>query len=92
MISLFGTKGRRNKQFNFTPRYYDEDKAEMQERYKRIQAELEGKPSFQSSGRGNLKERWMRNKKTSNFEKKSNVRLVFIACLLAAICYWMLYL
>lgn len=91
MISLFGSRGRQNKQFSFVPRYYSEDKEIMQERYRRIEAELKGKSTFETFGSGSLKEKWKRNKRTSSFEKKSNVRLVFITCLLLAICYWMFY-
>jgi len=91
MISLFGTRGRKNKQFSFVPRYYNEDKEIMQERYQRIEAELSGKSTFETFGSGSLKEKWRQNKRTTNFQKKSNLRLVFISCLLLAICYWMLY-
>lgn len=83
----------RNKQFNFVPRYYDEDKEQLNDRYKRIEAELNGKSTLKGSfGAYRLKDKWKKNKNTSNFEKKSNVRLAFITLLLFAMCYWMLYL
>tara|TARA_R110002072_G_scaffold15949_1_gene63296 strand:+ start:1467 stop:1697 length:231 start_codon:yes stop_codon:yes gene_type:complete len=75
------------------PRYYDEEKEQLNDRYKRIEAELNGKSTLKGSfGSYRLKDKWKRNKNTSNFEKKSNVRLAFITLLLFALCYWMLYL
>jgi len=94
MLSSFGKfsgKTAKIKQFSFTPRYYDEDKERLKDRYAQIEAELKGKSGFRSSASGNLRDRWQRNKKTSNFEKKSNVRLVFIITILVALCYWLLY-
>ena len=92
---LFGSPLRgglkKAKPFSFRPRYYDEEKEERQERYNRIEAEINGKRSFTSGGNFNLRDKWQRNKKTSNFDKKSNVRLVFIAIILFALCYWMFY-
>lgn len=87
------SKNRKIKRFSFTPRYYDENKERLKDRYAQIEAELSGKSSLHSGfiGGGNLKERWQRNKKTSNFEQKSNVRLVFIITILFGLFYWFLY-
>ena len=83
---------RKNKTFSFTPRYYDEDKERIEQRRAQIEAELKGTSSLHAGGGGyGLKDRWKRNKKTSNFEKKSNVRLVLIISLLIALCYWIIY-
>ena len=82
---------RKAKPFSFTPRYYDQDKEEMQQRYQRIEAELTGNRSLNGGLNYSLRDKWQRNKKTSNFEKKSNTRLVFIVIILFALCYWMLY-
>ena len=85
------SRTRKAKQFNYSPRHFDEDKEEMQDRYARIQAELDGKPTFGHTSGVSLKDKWRRNKKTSSFEKKSNIRLAFIIVLLLALCYFMLY-
>lgn len=96
MFSILGNtfkNSSRIRQFNFTPRYYNQEKEELKERYARIEAELNKESSLHHrASLSGLKDRWKRNKRTSNFEKKSNVRLVFIATLLFALCYWILYL
>jgi hypothetical protein len=84
------SKTRRIKSFSYTPRYYDEEKEKMKQRYQQAEAALNGGSAY-SSGPINLKEKWHRNKRTSHFEKKSNVRLVFIITILFALCYWILY-
>ncbi len=86
------SRNRKIKRFSFTPRYYDENKERLKDRYAEIEAELTGK-RVKRSGMisGNLKDRWQRNKKTSNFEKKSNVRLVLIVTILVALFYGFLY-
>ncbi len=82
---------RKAKPFSFSPRYYNEEKEEMQERYKRIEAELSGSRSLSGGLNYSLRDKWQRNKKTTNFEKKSNIRLVFIVTILFGLCYWMIY-
>ncbi len=86
-------KTRRNKQFTFTPRHYDEDKEEFENRYAQIEAEVTG-TSTRDGGtyRPNLKAKWKSNKKTSNHSQKSNIRLVIIATVLFAACYYILFL
>ena len=79
--SMFKT--RKNKQFNFIPRHFNEDKEEFDGRYAQIEAEMTGKSNLKAgSFRPNLKEKWQSNKKTSSFSQKSNVRLVIIAAIL----------
>lgn len=85
-------KSRRNKQFNFTPRHFNEDHEDFKSRYAQIEAEVTGKSSLSSgSFRPNLKEKWQNNKNTTNHSKKSNVRLIVIAGLLFFICYYILF-
>lgn len=91
MISSF-FKTPRPRRFNFQARYYDENKEEMQERYARIKAEVEGEKEGGSLRRVDFRSQWVKQKKTTNFEKKSNIRLLFIFILLCAICYYILYL
>jgi|GEM_PF-1770853 len=92
---FFGSisRGRKPKQFNFHTRFYNEDKEDLMNRYAQIEAEITGESSLKRRAgyTPRLRERWIQNKKTSNFEKKSNIRLVFIICLLLALSYWMLY-
>lgn len=92
MISSF-FKTTKNKKFNFAPRYYDESKEALDERYKQMEAEMKGAPTLHNGLAGQrLKDRWKANKKTSNFSQKSNFRLIIIAGVLFLIAYYLLYL
>lgn len=85
-------RSRKIKPFTFSSRYYDEDKEKIENRRAQIEAEVNGTASIRSVGSAyRLRDRWQKNKNTTNFEKKSNVRLVFIIALLFALCYWLLY-
>jgi hypothetical protein len=92
--SLFKSKS--PKQFEFTPRYYNEAKEAMQERRARIKAELDREKGENldnyTSGhlRGSLKKQWQSNKNTSSFSKKSNSRILFILMLLIGLAYMVL--
>jgi len=90
MISSF-FKSRKAKQFNFSARFYDENKEELKERYERIKSEMEGNESPSSTSRRDFKSQWVQRKKTSHFESKSNFRLLLIFGLLCAICYFILF-
>jgi hypothetical protein len=85
-------KTRRNKQFNFPARHYNEDREDFKNRYAQIEAEVTGKSTLRSgSFRPNLKEKWQSNKNTTSISKKSNIRLLIIASLLFLICYFILF-
>ncbi len=89
-------KSRQPKQFEFTPRYYNESKEAMQERRARIKAELERERGASISNyssdhlRGSLKQQWQSNKNTSSFSKKSNSRILLILVLLFGLAYMVL--
>ncbi|MEX2379121.1 MAG: hypothetical protein WD530_00130 [Vicingaceae bacterium] len=54
---------------------------------------MKGSSALHSGGFGHsLKDRWKANKKTSNYSKKSNFRLIIIAGVLFLITYYLLYL
>ena len=90
MISSF-FKTRKAKRFDFKARYYDEEKEEMEERYARIRSELKGSDAGGGFRRADFKSQWNKRKKTSTFEKKSNLRLVLIFAILCALSYILLY-
>lgn len=90
MISSF-FKTRKAKQFNFQARYYDETKEDLKERYERIKSEMEGSGTMSNPRQIDFKSQWKARKKTSNFEAKSNFRLLFIFAILCAICYYILF-
>jgi hypothetical protein len=81
----------RNKQFNYQPLYYDQDKEERISREKRIARELgverEG-ANVSRITRGSMKEYFKRDKRVRN---QSNLRLVFIAIILFIIAYLLLF-
>lgn len=87
-------KTRSIKQFEFTPRYYNETKEAMEERKARIKAELnkERNASNYSSDhlRGSLKQQWKSNKNTTHFTQKSNTRILVILAALIGLVYLVL--
>ena len=89
MISSF-FKTRKPKQFNFSARYYDANKEELKERYDRIKGEMEG-ASREAGRHVDFKAQWNQRKNTSNFEKKSNFRLIIIVAILCFFFYYLLY-
>ena len=86
------TRTRKPKQFNFSTRYYDEEKEEFQARVAEIEARVTGKSDYKSSvSVTGFKDKWKNNQKTQGFEKKSNIRLLVIIGILLVASYWILY-
>ncbi len=85
------TTTKKAKQFSFTPRYYNQQKEEFDARRADIEARITGKRVEGGVALGGLKDKWKRNKNTTNFEKKSNIRLAFIVSILVGLCYWILF-
>ena len=85
-------KRQKYKSFEYSPRYYDESKERLQERYNRIQSELDGRrnPELSGSFRENLRESWERNKKSPSPHAPSMVRMVVIALILALLFFYIL--
>lgn len=90
MISSF-FKTKKPKRFDFKARYYDEDKEEMEERYARIRSEVKGSEAAGGYRRADFKSQWAKGKKTTTFERKSNLRLILIFVILCALSYILLY-
>lgn len=89
LFSFF--RSERPKQFNFTPRYYDERKEALQERIKNIEIEMGVRKDDGARRRlqkGALQEHFTK-KRTA--ERKSSLRLVFITALLLAVFYYLFY-
>ena len=87
-------KTRSIKQFEFTPRYYNETKEAMEERKARIKAELNRDSNASAYNtdhlRGNLKQQWKSNKNTTTFTQKSNTRILVILAALIGLAYLVL--
>ena len=85
------TKTRKAKQFSFTPRYYNQEKEEFDARRAGIEAQITGKRSEGRVAMTGFKDKWKSKKNTTNFEKKSNIRLALIIAILFGLCYWVLF-
>ena len=87
-------KAKKPNQFEYQPRYYSERKEKMDERYKRIQRELDaekGKTSDTENReefKSNLRHSWEAGRRTRT--KKLNIRIVFYVLFLLAVAYYLL--
>ena len=80
---------RKNKQFNYMPFYYNQQKEELEERVRRIESELQGKsagvfkPSIVKGSFRNLHSTRKRSNRDSSF------RLIIIVIILFALAYYL---
>lgn len=85
-------KTHQNRNFNFTPRYYDERKEKLEERIQDIEREMgvkrEDIPFKSKISRGSMRGYIDKNK---DIQKKSNIRLYVIIGVLLLIAYLILY-
>ncbi len=88
VFRVFRTKEPR--EFGYVPRYYDEEKERMQERYRRIQQEVEdARNAGQEVRHEHLRDR-MDHSWRGEYARQSqqaNIRLLIILVLLCLICY-----
>ncbi|MCT4638259.1 MAG: hypothetical protein N4A72_11180 [Bacteroidales bacterium] len=81
----------KNKGFDFSPRYYNEQKEAMEERYERIKAEIEEEkklkedPDYEHRLRGQMRG-LLRERQRGN--RRSTLRLLIILLALLALCYY----
>lgn len=86
--SLF--KQRKPKQFGFKPLYYNAEKEAREKRNELIKKEISSETLTQNEElRKLLREKWRKNYVVLA-NKKSNIRIIVIAVLLALICYLIL--
>ncbi|MBI9055386.1 MAG: hypothetical protein JEY96_16305 [Bacteroidales bacterium] len=84
----------KNKKFNFSPRYYDEQKEELEKRVEQIKKEMgvsdddPNKPYVSSIRKGQMRGYL---KKTSKQKRQSTGRLIIILLVLALTAYFLLY-
>jgi len=83
----------KNKRFNFQPRYYDEDREELEKRVQKIKREMgvedeDGEKPYVPHIKGQMRGYF---KKNVEQKRKSTIRLVVILVVLFAIVYWLLY-
>lgn len=88
--SFFKTK--KPNQFHYEPRYYNERKEKMQERYNRIARELnenKNEATDQEAFRSTLRQSW-ESSRNSNAGHKLNYRIVLYIFALTALAYYFL--
>ncbi len=84
----------KNKQFKFKPRYYDEQKEELENRVRRIKQEMgvneleDGDKPYIPNIKGQMRGYF---KKNVEQKRKSTIRLVIILVVLFAMVYFLLY-
>jgi len=82
----------RNKRFNFRPRYWDEEKEELDNRVKRLKQEMglidENEP-FVPRIKGQIKAGYF--KKAQEAKRNSSIRLVIIMLVLGGLMYYLLF-
>lgn len=86
--SLF--RQRKPKSFGYKPLYYNAEKEAREKRIELIKKEIALEAQTENAElRKLLREKWRKNY-TSHANKKSNIRVILIASLLAVICYLLL--
>lgn len=85
----------KNKKFSFKPRYYDEQKEELEKRVREIKREMGikddengDKPYVPTIRKGQMRGYF---KKSVEQKRKSTIRLIIILIILFAIIYFLLY-
>ncbi|HBH05525.1 MAG TPA: hypothetical protein DDX92_02850 [Flavobacteriales bacterium] len=82
-LSVFNI--RKPKRFDYTPRYYDERKENLEQRIAQIKREMDGaSPDYDGKDalRGRIRQAWNLEKERKSISWKSNVRVFVIAAIL----------
>ena len=82
----------KNKRFNYQPRYYDEQKEELENRIKRAKQELglsEDDDTYIPNIKGQIRSGY--RKKSRAARQKTGMRMIIILAILALIFYFLLY-
>ena len=83
----------KNKQFNYMPRYYNEQKEEMKKRKERIAREIDAENDSSGEKRiplmkGQIRNYYQQNSKT--YKRKSNIRVLVILVILLFLAYYLI--
>ena len=86
--SIFGLRSKKPNQFNFEPRYYDERKEKMKQRYDRINREMDNTnldkthpEDFKSTLRDNWGNGYSRNRAGNQLNKRVVIYIVVLFAL-----------
>ncbi|NOZ45400.1 MAG: hypothetical protein GXO79_01310 [Chlorobi bacterium] len=83
----------KNKQFNYIPRYYNEQEEEMKKRKERIAREINSENSADKTERIPLMKGQIRNyyyQNTKGIKRKSNLRVLIVLIILLFMAYYLL--
>jgi hypothetical protein len=94
--SLFGLRSKKPNQFYFEPRYYNERKEKMKQRYDRINKEVnnspnQSEPSKTEDFKSTLRENWGNNYSRNKAGNQMNRRVIIYVIALFALAYYILF-
>jgi hypothetical protein len=93
--SMFGFRSKKPDQFYFEPRYYNERKEKMKQRYESIGREVENNPTMEPTNtedfKSTMRENWGNSYSRSTAGNKMNTRVILYAIALLAIAYYILF-
>jgi len=93
--SMLGFKSKKPNQFYFEPRYYDERKEKMQQRYERIDREVNSNSSNNRTNatdfKSELRDNWQNNYSRSKAGNQMNKRVLIYVVGLMALAYYILF-
>jgi len=93
--SMFGFRTKRPTQFYFEPRYYDEKKEKMKQRYNRIGKEVDSKNETEKirteEFKSTIKENWGNGYSRSRARNKMSIRVIIYVVALLALAYYILF-
>ena len=92
--SLFGFKSKRPNQFYFEPRYYDERKEKMKQRYNKIGKELEKNTKERTNVedfKSELRENWGNSYSRGKAGSQVNRKVIVYVIALLALTYYLLF-
>lgn len=93
--SMFGFRSKKPDQFYFEPRYYNERKEKMKQRYESIGREVENIPTLEPTNKDDFKttirENWGNSYSRTAAGNKVNTRVIFYVIALLVIAYYILF-
>ena len=92
--SMFGFRSKKPNQFYFEPRYYDERKEKMKQRYVRVGNEMDKNSSQRTNAedfKSELRENWGNSYSRSKAGNQMNKRVILYVIALLALAYYILF-
>ncbi len=93
--SMFGFRSKKPDRFHFEPRYYDERKEKMKQRYERIGKEVNNDGETERTNtedfKSTLRENWGNSYSRSRAGNQMNRRVILYVIVLLALAYYILF-